>query len=43
MIKNQYKVKSITIRTNNGPEFLLPTLYNPKGICHKRSCVETPQ
>jgi len=31
------------IRSNNGPEFLLPDFYASKGIIHQRSCVETPE
>lgn len=43
MIENQYDTKPKIIRTDNGPEFLLPEFYASKGIIHQTSCVETPQ
>jgi len=30
-----------SIRSDNGPEFLLPEFYASKGIIHQRACVET--
>lgn len=39
LIETQHK----TIRTDNGPEFLMPYFYSSKGIIHQKSCVESPQ
>jgi transposase InsO family protein len=43
MIENQFNVCVKTVRTDNGPEFLIPSFYASKGIIHQLSCVETPQ
>jgi hypothetical protein len=43
MIHTQYNITPKTVRSDNGPEFLLPEFYASKGIIHHRSCVETPQ
>jgi hypothetical protein len=31
------------VRTDNGPEFIMPSFYQSKGILHQTSCVESPQ
>ena len=43
MILNQFKVSIKVIRSDNGLEFALSSLYASKGILHQLSCVETPQ
>jgi hypothetical protein len=43
LIENQYHITTRTIRSDNGPEFLLNSFYASKGIFHHKSCVETPQ
>jgi hypothetical protein len=43
LIETQFHITPKTIRTDNGPEFLLPSYYASKGIIHHKSCVETPQ
>jgi hypothetical protein len=43
MIETQFNTLVKTIRTDNGPEFLIPHFYASKGIEHQTSCVETPQ
>jgi IS30 family transposase len=43
MIEKQFECHVKTIRTDNGPEFLMPEFYASKGILHQTSCVETPQ
>jgi len=43
MIENQFNCKVKTVRTDNGPEFLMPDIYSSKGIEYQTSCVETPQ
>jgi hypothetical protein len=43
LIENQYHITPKTIRSDNGPEFLLNSFYASKGIFHHKSCVETPQ
>src|ERR1044072_2368362 len=43
MVATQFQVTVKSIRTDNGPEFVLPEYYAKKGIFHQRSCVETPQ
>jgi len=42
LVENQFYITPKTIRTDNGPEFLLLSFYASKGITHHRSCVETP-
>jgi hypothetical protein len=42
-VKNQFNCSIKTIRSNNGPEFLLTDLFDSHGILHQRSCVETPE
>jgi len=43
MVKNQLEKKVKSIRSDNGPEFLMQELYAERGILHQRSCVYTPQ
>jgi len=43
LVENQFHITPKTIRSDNGPEFLLSSFYASKGITHHRSCVETPQ
>jgi hypothetical protein len=43
MIENQFHVSVKCVRTDNGPEFLIPSYYANKGIIHQTSCVENPQ
>jgi hypothetical protein len=43
MIKNQYNHSVKTIRSDNGPEFLMHDFYSSNGILHQTSCVESPQ
>jgi len=43
LIENQFHITPKAIMSNNGPEFLLHSLYASKGILDHRSCVETPQ
>ena len=43
LIENQFNCKVKVVRTDNGPEFLMPDFYSSKGIEHQTSCVETPQ
>jgi len=43
LIHTHYQITPKYIRSNNGPEFLLPEFYASKGIIHQKSCVETPQ
>jgi hypothetical protein len=42
-VKNQFNCSIKTIRSDNGPEFLLTDLFDSHGILHQRSCVETPE
>ncbi|KAK2375797.1 putative mitochondrial protein [Trifolium repens] len=41
--ETQHNCSVNSIRTDNGPEFIMPTYYASKGILHQSSCVETPQ
>jgi hypothetical protein len=43
LVETQFNKTVKSIRSDNGPEFLLNNWYNSKGIIHQRSCVETPQ
>jgi hypothetical protein len=43
MIEKQFSVSVKIVRTDNGPEFLIPSFYANKGIIHQTSCVENPQ
>lgn len=43
MIENQYHSHVKIVRSDNGPEFLMPRFYTSKGISHQTSRVETPQ
>lgn len=41
LIENQFGCTIKSIRTDNGPEFILPKFYNSKGILHQTSCVSS--
>jgi hypothetical protein len=41
--ENQHKTIVKVIRSDDGPEFIMPKFYASKGIIHQTSCVETPQ
>ncbi|XP_057454807.1 uncharacterized protein LOC130746255 [Lotus japonicus] len=43
LVKTQFGQTVKAIRSDNGPEFLLPAFYSAQGIVHQRSCVSTPQ
>jgi len=43
LIQNQFHITPKTIRTDNGPKFMLNDFYALHGIVHHKSCVETPQ
>jgi len=43
LIENQHNARIKIIRTNNGPEFIMPQYYASKGIVHQTSCVESLQ
>jgi hypothetical protein len=43
LIETQHNHSVKTVRTDNGPEFIMPSFYASKGIIHHTSCVETPQ
>jgi hypothetical protein len=43
LIHTHYHITPKYVRTDNGPEFLIPELYVSKGIIHQKSRVETPQ
>lgn len=43
MVETQFNKRIKMIRSDNGPEFLLPSFYKSKGIIHQVSCVATPQ
>ena len=43
MIETQFNIKIKSIRSDNGPEFMLSNWYDSKGINHQKSCVETSQ
>nr|KYP64997.1 Retrovirus-related Pol polyprotein from transposon TNT 1-94 [Cajanus cajan] len=42
-VQTQFQKNIKTIRTDNGPEFLLKDWYAKLGIVHQTSCVNTPQ
>jgi len=42
LIENQYHITPKTVRSDNGPGFLLNFFYASKGIFHHKSSVETP-
>ena len=42
-IENQFENKVKSIRSDNGPEFLLQDFYAERGILHQRSCLYTQQ
>lgn len=43
MIETQHNSKPKIIRSDNGPEFIMPQFYASKGISHQTSYVESPQ
>jgi hypothetical protein len=43
LIETQHNHLVKTVRTDNGPEFIMPSFYASKGIIHHTSCVETLQ
>jgi hypothetical protein len=43
MVKTQFSSTVKIIRTDNGTEFHLHSLYQQFGILHQTTCVETPQ
>ena len=43
IVVTQFHTSIKVIRTDNGPEFALPSFYASKGILHQLSCVETSQ
>jgi transposase InsO family protein len=43
MVSTQFGKSVKMIRTDNGTEFFLRSLFHSKGILHQTSCVETPQ
>ena len=43
MVETQHNSHVKTIRSDNGPEFLMPQFYASKGISHQTSCVESHQ
>ena len=43
LIHTHYQITHKYIRSDNGPEFLIPDFYASKGIIHQKSCVESPQ
>lgn len=43
LIHTQFHITVKTIRSDNGAEFHCPSFYEPLGIVHQTSCVETPQ
>jgi hypothetical protein len=42
-VQNQFDTSVKCIRSNNGVEFQLHSLYHSNGIVHQTSCVETPE
>src|SRR4051812_12443026 len=40
-VKHQTNLKCV--RSDNGPEFVMPNFYAAKGIFHQTSCVKSPQ
>ncbi|KAM1192570.1 hypothetical protein ACFX2I_012830 [Malus domestica] len=43
LVENQFSSKIKTIRSDNGPEFMMTQIFSDKGIFHQTSCVSTPQ
>ena len=43
MVKTQFDSQIKTIRSDNGAKFLLKEFFQPNGILHQLSCVDTPQ
>ena len=43
MIYTEFKAKVQVLRTDNGTEFFMHSLFEHHGIIHQTSCVETPQ
>ena len=42
LIETQYDTHVKIVRSDNGPEFQIPSFYSSKGIIHQTSCVNTP-
>lgn len=43
MVETQFDTKVKSVRTDNGPKFLLHQFYASKGVIHQTTCVESPQ
>lgn len=43
MVENQFHTTIKAVRSNNGPEFLMTTIFDSKAIIHQNTCIETPQ
>jgi hypothetical protein len=43
LVENQFDSKVKIVRSDNGPEFSIPSFYASKGIVHQTSCTYTPQ
>jgi len=43
LVETQFPYKVQSLRTDNGPEFLMSEFFASKGILHQCSCVESPQ
>jgi hypothetical protein len=43
LVENKFVCKVKIVRSNNGPEFFIPSFYASKGIVHQTICVYTTQ
>ncbi|XP_057450917.1 uncharacterized protein LOC130742831 [Lotus japonicus] len=43
LVRTQFGQTVKAIRSDNGPEFLLPAFYSAQGIVHQRSCSQLPK
>ena len=43
MINTQFAYHVKVLRSDNGPEFSMPTFYSSTGIIHQKTCAYTPQ